>query len=459
MKLNIERSAVAALVAFAVLSTPTWAADKYGVKDDAKFFTPAAVEKANQKLEELSKKYGANFRIETVVLPPDEKAKVDKLQKPEQGKHFQAWAKKRFNEYGIGERGGYILVVKSPGQVQAHIGDEVGAKFFGESNRKKLVDRMVADLSAAKGKAADPALDNALAMFSEGASKLSPVSTAAKPSPTAATTSGVKETAAKTAESVKNSTKDVIDNAKKDAAKGKEAVQGMSTSTLIILGVVVALVLLFALKGLFGGGRPRPSTYTPPPPQGNYGGQGGGPGQGMNQPLGYGRPQSPPPPQGYPQQGYPQQGYPQGGYPQQPQGGGGGFMKGMLGGMLGGAAGAYMYDKMSGGHAHGGTPTGGSYPAGTPASGGGDYGASGDFSETGPAAGGGDYGASGDFGGDDAASGGDYGASGDIAESSGGDYGASGDFGGEEPGGDYGASGDFGGDDGGGGSGDFDDES
>src|SRR5207244_3511965 len=151
MKPLIGRTAVAALVALAAFSAPTLAADKYGVKDDAKFFTPEAVEKANQKLEELSKKYGANFRIETVVLTPEQKAAVAKLSKDDAQKHFKNWAKKRFDECGIGDRGGFILVVKTVGQVHSHFGSEADAKYFG-ANGKKFADQLVGDLTKAKNK-------------------------------------------------------------------------------------------------------------------------------------------------------------------------------------------------------------------------------------------------------------------------------------------------------------------
>ena len=102
------------MVAVAAMTTPIQAADKYGVKDDAKFFSQTAVDRANQRLEELSKKHGANYKIETVVLPEAEKTKYAQANSDVRSKHFKDWATKRFNELGINERGGFILVVKSP---------------------------------------------------------------------------------------------------------------------------------------------------------------------------------------------------------------------------------------------------------------------------------------------------------------------------------------------------------
>jgi len=113
--------------------------------------------------------------------------------------------------------------------------------------------QIAANLSAAKGSKGDSALDGALAILSEGASKFPARAHGKHTVPgttTTSSTAGMKEAASKTAESVTKSSKEVLDNAKKDAAnREKEAVQGMSTSTLIILGVVVALVLLFAREG------------------------------------------------------------------------------------------------------------------------------------------------------------------------------------------------------------------
>jgi len=444
MDRHTGRSAAAALVALA-LAGPLAAADaKFGVKDDAKFFSQAAVERTTQRLGQMAKSYNVNFRIESVVLSDAEQAKAGKT-KDEQDKYVKSLATKRFSELGLGPQDGIILIVRKPSYVQAHFGTAATSSYFNEANGKKLASQIASDLTATKGGGSrDGALDNALSTLNDGAFKMT---APPRPGPKAAAPQAGGGT---TVDSVKKTSSEVVDNAKKDIAKGKDAVQGMSTSTLIILGVVVALVLLFALKGLFGGGSSRPAGGYAPPPPGNYGTPGSG-GQGMNQPMNYGRPPAPPP-QGYPPPGgYPQQGYPQGGQ-QPPQGGGGGFMKGVLGGMLGGAAGAYMYEKMSGPHAQGGTPTGGGYAGGggggAGTTGGGDYSATGDFGDAPAASGGGDYGAGGDFGGDDAASGGDYGAGGDFSnESGGGDYGAGGDFGGDSGGDDAGGGGDFGGDD------------
>jgi hypothetical protein len=430
-------AATAALLLLGAPAACAQSAAGSAVKDDAKFFSAEAVAKVDKQLADLKQRTGVAIHVETTVLPTEEGKRVKGFANVDQSKFFADRATARRSELKLGPKDVLVSINTNPAWVQVSPGDEAKRSAFAGDFSKRIGDHFRSNLKNNKDGALTGAVEMMAAKYPGGAKSMGEkardvagkVGSAAKEG-----MSKAREGAAKFADKAG----DVMDDVKKDVAAGKKAVEGMNTSTKWILGIVVAIVALFALKGLFGGGKrrevvyqqaPQPPYMPPqPPPM-------GGAGQGMNQPLGYGQsrpqyPQAPMPPQP------PPQGYPQQPYPQQPQQQGGGFMKGMLGGMLGGAAGAYIYDQMrnAGGQAHAGTP--GHSP--TPAPTGSDYGAGGDFgTDTG-----GDYGGGGDFGTD---AGGDYGGGGDFGSDAGGDYGGGGDFG-SDAGGDFGGGGDFGSD-------------
>lgn len=139
----------------------------YGVRDGGRFFTPKAVADADARLAEVKKKFGVAFRIETISLPEAERAKLQNATKSDRAKHFKTLATKRFNDLAIGERGGVVLIVRSPSQVQAHFGKEAATKYFNQENGSKFVSKIAKDLTASKGKPGDDALDAMLATLED----------------------------------------------------------------------------------------------------------------------------------------------------------------------------------------------------------------------------------------------------------------------------------------------------
>src|SRR5262249_29261684 len=146
-----------------------------------------AVAKANQRLEELSKKQNVNFKIETILLTDAEKQKYDKASAETKAKHFKEWATDRFTKLGLGERGGFVLVVKTPSQVQTHLGQEAD-KAFGPDGGHQLAQQLAKDLTTLKGASRDGALDNLVSSVATGAGKLPPATTVSNSSGTTGTT-------------------------------------------------------------------------------------------------------------------------------------------------------------------------------------------------------------------------------------------------------------------------------
>ncbi len=117
---------------------PASAAVTPRVSDEARFFSPDAVAKANQKIREIYRDYGKDLLIETVLrVPPDMQTKYKALGKR---KFFAHWAIKRAEDSGC--KGIYILLCKSPGHLQIEVGRSTRQRGFTLPDRDRLVQQM-----------------------------------------------------------------------------------------------------------------------------------------------------------------------------------------------------------------------------------------------------------------------------------------------------------------------------
>src|SRR5947208_653015 len=76
------------------------------VKDEAKFFSMSALDKANKKIKEIYRDYHLDVVVETMpAIPADLQAKYK-----EEGKNrfFSEWVRKRIDDQGV--HGVYILI-------------------------------------------------------------------------------------------------------------------------------------------------------------------------------------------------------------------------------------------------------------------------------------------------------------------------------------------------------------
>jgi len=360
------------------------------VQDEAGFFSPAAVQKANAVIAEIHRAYKKDVLIETFVSAPADAKSLDLSNKNVEREYFQKWAARRFKSDQVD--GIYVLICKDPKWVQPAVGQrtrELG--IFTNQNRDELGRIFLKDLHAGKP---DEALLQAV--------------------------NYVRDTLRTHAQAVRGNAQVFPVPPGQVHQRGAPVEENDWRSHIfgwVCLGIV-ALLVIWLVFGLI-------RAFTTP--RGGYmGGPGGGPGGPGYGGGGYG-----------------------GGYGG--GGGGGGFMTGLLGGMFGAVAGNWMYNNMFGGHSGGGgwgaSSAQGAAPGSTDAGsdvgsdpsvgGGGDYGDSGGDQ----GGGGGDWGGG---GGGDAGGGGDWGGGGGGDAGGGGDWGGGGgDFGG-------GGGGDFGGGGGGG---------
>jgi uncharacterized membrane protein YgcG len=103
------------------------------VKDEAKFFSPETIKKANAEIREIMRKYGKDVLIETFSSVPEGQVdKVKAMPLDERIKFFHTWATERMDAAVV--NGVYILVCKNPARVHA----EASAKARNVFDKKTL---------------------------------------------------------------------------------------------------------------------------------------------------------------------------------------------------------------------------------------------------------------------------------------------------------------------------------
>jgi uncharacterized membrane protein YgcG len=330
------------------------------VRDDAGFFSPAVVEKANAQIKEMRQQYGKDLLIETIPSVSDDLK--DQLAAQGKERFFSSYAAQRAKAAGID--GIYVLITKDPSYLKVAVGNETARKAFTTANRDELASSM---LSAFKQKQYDQGLEKAVDFVRRTLSANSAAAGAAQRSsaaPTAGTTAY-------------------------PSRPSQPARQGPSLLFWLIIGVVAFLAIRFIMRLVNRGNRGGFNQQQQYPPQ-----EGTGP-YGAQPPFGGGY-------------GY---------------GGGGGFGRGILGGLLGGLAGGWMMDQYRNRNdtaygAGGATPP--PLPPTDPNAGGGVFGDANDTSFSTNEGGafddssGADFGAGGDVGVGDFGGGGDSGGGGDF---------------------------------------------
>jgi hypothetical protein len=372
---------VAALVPLLLLASAASAQ----VRDDARFFSPQTVARANETIDRVRQQYRKTVVVETYDAVPGNLQ--GDLQQLGRDRFYAQWADNRMRSMSLD--GLLILITKNPGRVQVGLGKATPDRTFTVSDREQ-VRKVLADnfRSQQYDAGLQQAMDFVYRRMGENAG---PEATAggrgAATSPPQSSPRGYGGVAGGA-----NSTPGRT--SVPPVATGRSC--GMGSMLCLIIGIVVVVMLV---RGVFS----RRSA--------------GGAGYGG----GYGGPGMPPPPPGgvYGQPGYGQPGY---------GGGGGGFGRGVLGGLLGGVLGSWGYNRMNRPPGSGSTgfdtgtgdASAGGLPRTDPATfggGGADYSSSGsDFG----GGGGSDLGGGG--GGSDFGGGGGGGGGGDTGGSSGSDF-------------------------------------
>jgi uncharacterized protein len=109
------------------------------IKDEGRFFSAEALDKANKKVREIYAHTGKDLVIETVAaIPEDLKKKYEELGKD---RFFSDWARRRAED--LGARGIYVLICRSPGRVEVVMDKQTARKAFTEGDRDKMVKKVL----------------------------------------------------------------------------------------------------------------------------------------------------------------------------------------------------------------------------------------------------------------------------------------------------------------------------
>ena len=105
------------------------------IKDEAKFFTPDAIKKANKEIRDLARKYDKDLLIETFpTVPGDHAERVKNMTGEERGKFFYNWANDRAEAAVV--NGIYILICKEPARLEIIITRKARSTFDKEAFAK-----------------------------------------------------------------------------------------------------------------------------------------------------------------------------------------------------------------------------------------------------------------------------------------------------------------------------------
>jgi uncharacterized membrane protein YgcG len=130
-----------ALIGWLTLAGPA-AALTPEVKDEAGFFKPETVRKANETIKRIKQQHKKDLVIETFAHIPDgkEKEAVGADAKARE-QFFRDWAVQRARESGVD--GIYVLVCKEPSYLQIAVGNETRKRAFPDADRQALSKLML----------------------------------------------------------------------------------------------------------------------------------------------------------------------------------------------------------------------------------------------------------------------------------------------------------------------------
>jgi uncharacterized membrane protein YgcG len=105
------------------------------IKDDAKYFSPEAIKKANEQIREIARKQGLDLLIETFEsVPADQLEKVKGMSVKERADFFHQWARQRTEAEVV--NGVYILICRNPPYLFVDVTTKARAAFGSDAISK-----------------------------------------------------------------------------------------------------------------------------------------------------------------------------------------------------------------------------------------------------------------------------------------------------------------------------------
>jgi uncharacterized membrane protein YeaQ/YmgE (transglycosylase-associated protein family) len=226
------------VASFFALTSTSWSRD---VSDEAKFFSPEAVRKANEAINRIKEKNHKDVVVETYPrIPENKKSEYSPARKDE---FYIAWMRERAQALKVD--GIYILITRDPSHLQVGVGAQTSRMGFTREDRDKVRNILVERF---KRKEYDSGLLDSITFVSNRFDELGRARPAAAPARGASSpTTG-----------------------SRSSSPG-----GLSWMTWLIIGIVGLLIVRFIMRSF-----QRMAYSGPQPPAGPGGTYGGGGGYG-----------------------------------------------------------------------------------------------------------------------------------------------------------------------------------
>ncbi|MBA2708878.1 MAG: TPM domain-containing protein, partial [Gemmatimonadaceae bacterium] len=284
------------------------AAAPAAVVDEAGFFSPDAVARANQQLAQIRQQHGRDLRIETHRSIPQNLA--GQFEPNRKAEFFTQWAYQSAKSAGV--NGALVLITREPSYLQVVVGQNTRRLAFTPADRDRLRDAM---LGSFKDKRYDEGLLQGIDIFRQSLASHG-ASASATPSAT--------PTASAAPAAVGNRAQSEYPGAEPAGTARQRTGGGFSIGKLLFWGLLI-LLGIFIIRRMLGARRTAAQQ------------QANSPMYGQQRPYG----QPPPLDPNHNQPGYGSMG---GGG----MGGGGAFGRGLGGGLLGGLFGGWLGSRMFG---------------------------------------------------------------------------------------------------------------
>jgi TPM domain len=136
------------------------------IRDDGKFFSAAAVKKANEVIRDIYRHHDHDVLIETIAtVPPADLAYVKAMDATQRAAYFLKWAKERSTERAV--NGVYILLCKEPRHLLVGV-DEKQPHKFAPGTREGIEKMLVKEFREGRF---DEGLEQALRFIEEQLAK------------------------------------------------------------------------------------------------------------------------------------------------------------------------------------------------------------------------------------------------------------------------------------------------
>jgi len=157
-RLPVVRSIQSGLIGLAVLVCGA-ALPAAEIKDEAGYFSPAAVKQANEKIAELEKKHQTQIHVETYATVPEaDKEASASWSAADRGRYFNSWITKRAGT--LNAKGVFILICKNPSHLDVATGKSLKSRGFGPTQRAEVQNTLLGHF---RKKEYDAGLTSALA--------------------------------------------------------------------------------------------------------------------------------------------------------------------------------------------------------------------------------------------------------------------------------------------------------